>query len=226
MDSKQTILVVGLGRFGVSVCEKLAELGQHVIAVDIDKQRVEEVADVVEYCAQLDATDEDLLVKVGAREADIAVVAIGNNIEASILATAILKGLNIPKVIARAQTSIHGRVLSRVGAHKVVFPERDAGKNIAETMVNPWLSAFSAVPGGGVLVGEIEASAGMVGKSLMELEFRKTYNCIVLLFDRKGSRFLPRPDSVIQEGDKLLVAGTGEDIAQMMEKKDKEENGK
>ena len=167
MDSKQTILVVGLGRFGVSVCEKLAELGQHVIAVDIDKQRVEEVADVVEYCAQLDATDEDLLVKVGAREADIAVVAIGNNIEASILASAILKGLNIPKVIARAQTSIHGRVLSRVGAHKVVFPERDAGKNIAETLVNPWLSAFSAVPGGGVLVGEIEASAGMVGKSLM-----------------------------------------------------------
>ena len=108
----------------------------------------------------------------------------------------------------------------------MIFPERDAGKNIAETLVNPWLSAFSAIPGGGVLVGEIEASPGMVGKSLMELEFRKTYNGIVLLFDRKGSRFLPRPDSVIQEGDRLLVAGTDEDIAKMIEKKDKEENGK
>ena len=226
MESKQTILVVGLGRFGVSVCEKLAELGQHVIAADIDKERVEEVADIVEYCAQLDATDEDLLVKVGAREADVAVVAIGNSIEASILATAILKGLNIPKVIARAQTAIHGRVLSRVGAHKVIFPERDAGKNLAEMLVHPWLSAFSAIPGGGVLVGEIDATSGMVGKSLMELEFRKTYNGIVLLFDRKGSRFLPKPDTVIQEGDKLLVAGSDEDIATMIEKKDKEENGK
>ena len=122
MNSKQTILVAGLGRFGISVCEKLAELGQHVIAVDIDKDCVEEVADIVEYCAQLDATEEDLLLKVGAKEADVAIVAIGNNIEASILATAILKGLNIPRVIARAQTAIHARVLSRVGAHKVIFP--------------------------------------------------------------------------------------------------------
>ncbi len=122
MDSKQTILVVGLGRFGVSVCEKLAQLGQHVIAVDIDKQRVEEVAEVVEYCAQLDATDEDLLLKVGAKEADIAVVAIGNSVEASILATAILKGLNIPKVIARARPPFHGRVLSRVGSPQGDLP--------------------------------------------------------------------------------------------------------
>ncbi len=226
MNSKQTILVAGLGRFGISVCEKLAELGQHVIAVDIDKDCVEEVADIVEYCAQLDATEEDLLLKVGAKEADVAIVAIGNNIEASILATAILKGLNIPPVIARAQTAIHARVLSRVGAHKVIFPERDAGKHLAATLVHPWLSDFSPIPGGGVLVGEIEASPGMVGKSLMELDFRKTYNGIVLLFDRKGSRFPPLPDSIIQEGDKLLVVGTEEDIEKMMKKKDKEENGK
>ena len=226
MNSKQTILVAGLGRFGISVCEKLAELGQHVIAVDIDKDCVEEVADIVEYCAQLDATEEDLLLKVGAKEADVAIVAIGNNIEASILATAILKGLNIPRVIARAQTAIHARVLSRVGAHKVIFPERDARKHLAATLVHPWLSDFSPIPGGGVLVGEIEASPGMVGKSLMELDFRKTYNGIVLLFDRKGSRFPPLPDSIIQEGDKLLVVGTEEDIEKMMKKKDKEENGK
>jgi Trk K+ transport system NAD-binding subunit len=146
-EKRKMVLVVGLGRFGLSLCEKLAAMGQYVVGVDADPAKVEAVADIIALAAQLDATDEDALIKVGAKEADIAVVTIGENIEASILATTIIKGFNIPLVVARAQTALHARVLSRVGAHRVIFPERDMGQKVAEQFVHPWLSSFSQLPG-------------------------------------------------------------------------------
>ncbi len=226
MEKKQTVLVVGLGRFGFSICEKLAELGQYVMAVDRSKERVESVASMVDFSAQLDATEEELLTRIGAKEADVAIIAIGEDIEASILSTAILRGMGIPTVIARAQTNLHARVLARVGVDKVIFPERDMGKRLAESIVNPWTADFTSMSGRDFLVGEVTVLPSMVGKTLVEADFQKTYNEVVLLFDRKGRRFLPRYDTVIQEGDKLLVAGSEENIKSLMEKKDEEENGK
>ena len=143
MKRKQMILVVGLGRFGTALCEQLSALSQNIVAVDADKERVAAVSDYVDIAARADATDEDALVKVGAKEADVGVVAIGESLEASVLATTILKGLGIPLVIARAQSAIHARILSRVGAQKVIFPERDIGKRVAEQIVHPWISSFS-----------------------------------------------------------------------------------
>ena len=226
MEKKQTILVVGLGRFGFSLCEKFSELGQYVMAVDNRKDRVESVASLVDFSAQLDATDEELLTRIGAKEADVAIVAIGGDIESSILSTAILRGMGIPTVIARAQTNIHARVLARVGVDKVIFPERDMGKRLAESIVNPWTADFTSMSGRDFLVGEVAVLPSMVGKTLMESDFQKTYNGVVLLFDRKGNRFLPRYDTVMQEGDKLLVAGSEENIKILMEKKNEEENSK
>lgn len=226
MEKKQTVLVVGLGRFGFSLCEKLSELGQYVMAVDSRKDRVESVASLVDFSAQLNATEEELLTRIGAKDADVAVVAIGEDIESSILATAILRGMGIPTVIARAQTNLHARVLARVGVDKVIFPERDMGRRLAESIVNPWTADFTSMSGRDFLVGEVAVLPSMVGKTLMEADFQKTYNGVVLLFDRKGRRFLPRYDTVMEEGDKILLAGSEENIKKLMEKKDEEENGK
>lgn len=205
--NKKMYFIVGLGRFGLSLCQRLVALEQRVVAVDRDPSKVAEVADLVDYSAQLDASDEEALVKVGAKEADVAVVSIGENIEASILSTAILRGLDIERVVARAQTALHARVLARVGAHRVIFPERDMGSRLADQFVNPWLSGFSQIPGNGYIVGEIPPLAEMVGKTLFELDFRKAFGATVLLVDRKGQKLLPERDTVILPEDRLMIVG-------------------
>ena len=162
-SEEKVILVVGLGRFGQALCRTLVEQKRQVIAVDRSRQPVEEMAEVVDLAVQADATDMDALAKVGAKEADIAVVAIGGNIEASILATTILKDLGVPHVIARAENAVHARVLARVGANRVVFPEKDMGERLALLLLHPWMSHFAQLPGSLVHVGEIGALPVMVG---------------------------------------------------------------
>jgi trk system potassium uptake protein TrkA len=211
-NTKRTCIVVGLGRFGQAVCERLTELGESVIGVDRVRARVEEMSEVIDLAAQLDATDEDALVKAGAREADIAVVAIGESIEASILATTILIGLDVPVVTARAQNALHARVLARIGASRVFFPERDLGQRVADQISHPVLAQFTELPGSDFMVGEINPLKEMVGKSLMELEFRSRYNAVVLLVKRSESSFLPSADTVLEESDSLVVAARRQNL--------------
>lgn len=213
MAEKKSILVVGLGRFGRSVCERLHELKQYVIGVDKSLPRVEEMVNKLSLSAQLDATEEEALIKVGAKEVDVAVVAIGEGIEASVLATAILKDFNIPLIIARAIDPLHGRVLSRVGAHIVISPEHERGLAVAEELVYPWLSSFSHVASSDLLVGEIPPLPEMAGKNLSDLKFTSRYHAIVLLIERDGQQFIPRADTVILPSDKLWIAGKQEDLA-------------
>ncbi len=213
----RVVLVVGLGRFGQALCKSLVEQGNQVIAVDRSRQLVEEMADIVDISVQADATDAEALQKIGAKEADIAVVAIGGNVEASILTTTILKDLEIPEVIARAQNNIHARVLARVGATRVVFPEKDMGERLAAIMMHPWMSHFAQLPGSSFYLGEISPLAEMEGKTLAELDFRTRYNAVVLYIKRSGERFIPKADTVIRNDDRILVAGLKEDIEEWIE---------
>lgn len=215
--------VVGVGRFGLSLCNRLVALGQRVVAVDSDPSKVAEVADLVDYAAHLDASDEDALIKAGAKEADVAVVTIGENIEASIMATAILKGLDIEKVVSRAQTAIHARVLARVGAHRVIFPERDMGIKVADQFVNPWLSNFSQIPGNDYIVGELYPMDKMVGKTLVDLDFRKSFGATLLLLEREGRKIFPERDTKILSDDRLMVVGERERLAEWAEEVSGEE---
>ncbi len=206
-SSKKTVIVAGLGRLGVSLCDKLSEMQQYVIGVERNASRVKEMADRIDICAQMDATDEDALVRIGAKEADIAVVTIGENIEASIMATTILKGYNIPYLVARAQNSLHARILAKLGANRVIFPEKEIGERVAEQIVDPWLTDFSQLPGSGFLIGEISPVKEMIGRSLVDLHFRSEYNATVILIRKNGKYLLPGPDTVIDGKDKLLLAG-------------------
>ena len=212
MTEKKMVLVVGLGRFGAAICERLVFFKQYVVAVDRVRSRVEALADDVDLTAQLDSTDEEALIKIGAREADVAIVAIGENTEASILTTAILRELDVPYVMSRAQTALHARVLARVGAHRVIFPERDMGTRVADHFVFPWLSQFTQVPGSELLVGKVAPRQEMIDKNLAQLDFRNEYNAVVLLIDRHGEQFIPRADTIIEATDQLFISGKRDEV--------------
>lgn len=205
--ARKTILVVGLGRLGIAMCMKLSELKQRVVAVDRDPEKVKDISEYVDISAQLNATEEDALSKIGAKEVDIAAVTIGENIEASIVATTLLKGFEIPHIISRAQNHLHAKILAKVGADRVIFPEKEMGERVAERLVNPWLNRFSQYPQLGSLVGEIEPLPDMTGKSLAGQQFRKKYELIVLLIKKNGKYMIPGPNTVIESEDTLLVAG-------------------
>lgn len=212
MNRIKTVLVVGLGRFGASLCDRLVELGQRVVAADRDKDAVAAVSDRVELAAQLDVTDEDALLKIGANEVDAAIIAIGGNTEAAIMATAILKDFKIPHIVARADSTLMAKMLARLGADEVVFPAKEMGELVADKVVHPGLFHFSRVPGEPFFVGEISPHPEMVGKSLHELEFRKTYNATVLLLQRRGHWTIPRVDMPIEADDRFMVSGSADEI--------------
>ena len=161
---KKSFLIVGLGRFGSSLCEKLVELGQSVIGVDQLAGPVSEMSDKIDVAAQLDVTDESALTKIGAKEVDIAIVTIGSSLENSVLCTSILVDLQVPLVVARANTALHAKILARVGAHRIVFPEWDMGHKIAENLVYPWYSGFSKIDGGDFCFGKMRPLPEMIGR--------------------------------------------------------------
>jgi len=216
---KKSYLIVGLGRFGTSLCEKLAELGQSVIGVDSLSAPVLEMSDKISVAAQLDVTDVNALIKVGAKEVDVAIVTIGEAIEKNILSTSILVDLGVPFVIARASNMLQAKVLSRVGAHKVVFPEWDMGHRIAESLVYPWYSQFTKIEGGDFVFGEIAVLPEMIGKNMTDLFFSQRYNVIVTLIEHDGKQTFPSSKRVFEEGDKLWVLGHRDSVDKLIHRK-------
>jgi trk system potassium uptake protein TrkA len=222
LNGVKSIIVIGLGRFGSALCERLKAHKMTVIVVDRDKEKVEAMADVADLAAQLDSTDKEALTKIGTKEMDVAVVAIGEDVESSILTTAILKEFDIPQIISRAQNPLHARILARVGAHKVIFPERDMGWHVADLIANPWLQGFSQLPRSDILIGEIKPTEEMIGKSLADLQFSDRYGAVVVLAERGGEKFLPKANYIIEREDRLTIAGSRDDIKKLMERYEKE----
>jgi len=181
-------VVIGLGRFGASVAETLADNGYDVLAIDKDADRVQSIADIVTHAVEADATDEEALKTLGVRNFDVAVVSIGDNVSANILCTLILKELNVPYVIVKAPDSLHGKVLTKVGADRVVYPERDMGARIANNLISSnVLDYIEFAPEYGVV--EILASEKMIGRTLGELALRSKFNVNVMAIKR-GRSFL------------------------------------
>lgn len=199
--------VIGLGRFGSSVAKTLSAMGYEVMAVDNDEMRVQEISHVVTHAVQADATDEDAMRALGVRNADCAVVSIGQNIQASILSTLLLKGLGVPYVAAKAQNELHGRVLDKVGADRVIYPERDMGVRVARNLVSSNLLDYLELsPDYSIL--ETVASQRVVGKTLGELNLRARHGISIIAI-RRGSdiNLSPGADDVILEGDTLVMMG-------------------
>jgi trk system potassium uptake protein TrkA len=200
------VLVVGLGRFGTALATTLMDLGHEVLGVDVDAENVQRNADVLTHVVEADATDEDVMQQLGAGEFGRAVVGIGTDLEASILTTSVLVDLKVPDIWAKAVTVAHGRILERVGAHHVVFPEHDMGKRVAH-LVTGRMIEFVQLDEGFSLV-ELRPPKQIVGRSLAESQVRSRYGITVVCVKPKGGSFTyATPDTVPGPNDILVVAG-------------------
>ena len=135
--TRQSFAVIGLGRFGSAMARTLVELGQDVIGIDANEDNVQRVAEFLESVVRLDATDERALRAAGLKDVDVAVISIGENIEASLLVVMLVKELGVPRIIAKAVTPLHGRILEKIGVQRVIFPEREMAMRVAHSLVVP-----------------------------------------------------------------------------------------
>lgn len=212
MKSKQ-FAVIGMGRFGMSVARTLTSLGFEVLAIDASEQRVQEISAVVTHAVSADCTEEEALRALGIRNFDVVVVAIGQDIQASILTSLILKDMGVPKLVVKAQNELHGKVLKKIGVDKVIFPERDMGMRLAHSLVSPnILDHIELSPDYSIV--EIQAAPQMVGKSLRDLHIRAKYGCNVMAIKRDGKlNIAPRAEEPIRGEDVLVVVGHNDDLS-------------
>lgn len=215
----KNVLVLGLGRFGSALARKLFEKGVEVMAVDRDYTKVQKLADQVTYAAQADMTDEETMRELGINNFDIAVIATGSNIEASIEATLLCKDAGIDTVIAKATNITHERILQKIGADKIIFPELESGQRLARVISGSNLLEFIEFSSEFSLA-EIRVHEAWVGKNLMELDFRKEYNLNVVAFERDGKTLInPNPTTLIEKNDLIVLIGKSEDVDKISNEK-------
>lgn len=196
----------GLGRFGGALARELVSLRREVLGVDADPRRVQDLASVLTHVVQADTTDPEAMRELGAPEFDTAIVSIGTDLEASILTTSVLVDFQIPKIVAKAVTRAHGKILDRVGATRVVFPERDMGVRVAHTVTGRAIDYIQLDPGFALV--ETTAPRAIIGKTLAEAEVRRRYGItVVCVKPADGTFTYATPDTVVQAGDILVVAG-------------------
>lgn len=208
----KNVLVLGLGRFGSALARKLFEKGVEVMAVDRDYTKVQKLADQATYAAQADMTDEEAMRELGINNFDIAVIATGSNIEASIEATLLCKDAGITTVIAKATNITHERILQKIGADKIIFPELESGERLARVISGSNLLEFIEFSSEFSLA-EIRVHEAWIGKNLMELDFRNEYNLNVVAFERDGKTLInPNPTTLIEKNDLIVLIGKSEDV--------------
>lgn len=220
---KKQFAVIGLGRFGSSVAIALAESGSEVIAIDNDEEKVKNISDLVTYALVLDAIDEKALRSAGVQNVDVAIVSIGENIEANILVVMLLKELKIKHIVAKAVTQLHGKVLEHLAVDKIVFPERDMAIRIAHGLVRPGIvDLLELSPEYSII--EMPTPAVFVGKSLQENQLRLKYGVNLIAIKRMKSdkgiqretwNVNPLPTDVIKEGDMLVTIGLNKDLERL-----------
>lgn len=202
-----------MGRFGQSIAKCLTSLGKEVLVVDMNEESIADIAPHVTHAVQADATDEKALKALGLRNFDVAVISIGSNIQASILITMLCKELGVRFVIAKAQNDLHGKVLTKTGADKVVFAERDMGMRVAHNLAASNVLDYIEIAGDLQIV-DIEAIDAWVDHSLIDLDFRKRYGVNIIAIKKQGDGMNTSPlgTDVIKAGDSLVVVGKKEDI--------------
>ncbi len=217
MAKKESYAVVGIGQFGASICEALVQAGQEVLAIDINAEVINELANSVMRAVVADAQDEEALRELDIGSFDHVYISIGQNIEASIMATLIAKDLGAPDVTCRAENANHARVLERVGADRVVRPEHDLAKRLIFQQLNPSVVDYVKLSKETTLAEVVIDNPKFVGKTLDELNFRNKYhvNVIIIVDTADQVNQMPQANDVIQAGDKVTVVGRLADIRRL-----------
>ena len=215
---KRQVMVIGLGRFGTSLVKSLSLLGYEVLAVDIDQRRTEAVASEVTHATQADATSEEALKDLDAGSFDVAIVAIGSVIESSVLSTILLKNFEIPYIIARANNELHGKILTRIGADTVVYPELDAGTRLAHLVrARNVVEYISVARNFGI--SKITIPQYFSGHKLSEIGFTQNSDKgITLILLQRGDDIIlnPKMSEVLRQEEVLIVAGQDDDLDQLL----------
>lgn len=214
---EKNVIVLGLGRFGYAVATKLFEKGVYVTAVDSNYKKVEKIENFVSNAAQGDITEEVAMKSLGINNYDVAIIATGTDIEASIEATLICKDSGVDKVIAKATSQSHARILKKIGADQIVYPELDTGERLARSLAGSNLLELVQFSNDFSLI-EIKAHEDWIGKSLIELDFRKSYKMNVVAFERDGKMLMDiDPSTDIRKDDVLVLIGDNENAKALEE---------
>ncbi|GGE67102.1 potassium channel family protein [Priestia taiwanensis] len=212
MKKKKEFAVIGLGRFGGSICRELSNLGMEVMAIDTDEDRVNEFANIASHAVIADSTDEMVLKSLGIRNFDHVIVAIGDNLQASILTTLILKELGVKNITVKAQNDHHEKVLRKIGADQIVHPERDMGVRIANNIASNSVLDYLELSDEHSIV-EIIANDKLIGHTIIDLDIRAKYGINIVAIKR-GKEIIvsPRANEIIKEEDILIVIGADVDL--------------
>lgn len=213
---KQQFAVIGLGRFGTSLAKTLFAMGKEVLAIDIEEERIQAVVNDVTYAVQADATDEDVMKSLGIRNIDVVLVSIGP-LQQSILATMIVKELGVKHVVCKAVSELHGKILEKLGADRVVYPERDMGIRVAHSLVSGNILEYIELSSNYSII-EVIAKKAFVNKTIRELDFRAKYGINIIAIKRgKEINISPNADFKIYDGDILVAIGSTEKLREMEE---------
>ncbi len=213
--AKKLFAVIGLGRFGTSVAMTLQTLGHEVLAIDSDEDRVQKLSDQVTHVVQADTTDENALHALGLRNFDAVVVAIGADVQANVATTLLLKELGIPYIIAKARNALHGKMLEKIGADRVVYPERDMGQRVAHSLISSNVLDYIELSPDLSLV-EVTVPGTFIGRTLQQANMRALYGVNVVAIKRFEKLIVPpQPNELIQESDIMIVIGSTEGLQQL-----------
>lgn len=204
--------VIGLGRFGASVARTLHQLGYEVLAVDADEEVTQKFSEEVTHIVQADTTDENSLKALGMRNYDVVIVAIGADIQANIVTTLLLKEMGVSYIVAKARNELHGKMLEKIGADRVVYPERDMGQRVAHNLVSSNVLDYIELSPNLSLV-EVKTPRSFLGKSLAETNLRVRFGVNVVAIKRGDDIIVPpQPGERLEADDVMIIVGGIEGI--------------
>ncbi len=218
-DKDKQYAVLGLGRFGESVAIELSNNGYDVLAIDNSETIIQHISEYVRFAVKADVTDIDTLRSLGLGNFDVAIIGIGTDMDSSIMATLLAKELGVKTVIAKAHGSMHEKILKKIGADRVIFPEREMGQRIANNLMSGNIVDYLELSQDHSIV-EIEILEEWIGKSLIELDFRNTYGVNVVGLKRGDKiKVAIDPNEAFKEEDIVIVIGSNDDIYTIEEKR-------
>jgi trk system potassium uptake protein len=215
-------VVIGIGRFGSALAERLYGLGHEVLAIDTNEELIQKISDKVTHAVTADASDESVLKSLGVRNFDVAIVAIGSDIQSSIITTLMLKDLGVKYVVAKAQNDLHAKVLYKIGADRVVFPERDMGERVAHNLIATNILEFIELSPEYSII-EFTVPQNWVGKNLRELNLRVRFGVNVVALKSINNDYInasPKAEDEIKEDTVLVVIGGNDDLKRLEKKAD------
>lgn len=213
---RQSIMVIGLGQFGSTVAKSLIELDQEVLGVDIDADIVQRATTFLTHAVVADATEELVLQSLGLGQYDIVIVAIGDNTQANLMTSMMLKELNVPYVVSKAESELQGKMLKKIGVDMVLYPERDMAMRLAQSLTRDYVLDYLQLSNDIGLV-EIETPEFLVGKTLIESGLRETYQLsVVAVKTGNDIEVPPKPNRPLTEADRLILIGRIHDIDELV----------